>query len=35
LASSYLVRPEPLDELVDLVRALDLYWSRINVGRGC
>lgn len=33
-ASSYLVKPDHFEDLVDLVRSLDRYWSHINVGRG-
>src|SRR5439155_15271074 len=33
-ANSYLVKPGGIDELVDLVRALDTYWLKANARPG-
>ena len=32
-ANSYLVKPGSFEELVEMVRAIDLYWSSINIGQ--
>lgn len=32
-ANSYLLKPGSFDDLVEMVRAIDLYWSSINIGR--
>jgi DNA-binding response OmpR family regulator len=33
LANSFLVKPAVFDELVMMVRSIDVYWTRINIGR--
>jgi DNA-binding NarL/FixJ family response regulator len=31
-ANSFLIRPSEFDDLVTMVRSIDLYWTRINIG---
>lgn len=33
LVNSFLIKPEHPDELADLMRAIDHYWTRVNIGR--
>jgi len=33
-ANSYLIKPGTFDELVEMVKAIKLYWSSLNVGPG-
>ena len=33
LANSFLVKPTAFEELVSMIRAIDVYWTRMNIGR--